>query len=596
MRFNDRLQIPANQTLVVKDIRILTHNFSEEPLPNYNHTDACLSILERAVAPLARSCRLIFSSNSTEAREGKEVCRSTSSGRFRDQLPPIVISRSNAPELASEEGESWINKTSVRKGCFVCKAEDDFTLRSKRDLEIVLTETPINMRLSDLRQMMLECSIPTVSFTSGQQLNIWGLAEGEYAHLEENCLEAAELELFRNRHGFTPNWEGTNEVSLLQSGNARGIRVTIDKMTLSLDDYYTFNINEFREEIAAFGEINIPPNQMLIIKDPLLLEVFDRYTNEAELGGFCSFVLNQLVLSLGKCVRYNELSYDFSKEEGFIRVFDSNGVGLQLVPDHLLLTGMYGLGRMMFNDGRMSLKMEPNQKLQIFDIASDELNELDELNGLNEQNRSEENTQNLRAALARFIMRRSPFAFLSWNITDFNMGELIVNTHLRAIALFSEDGFTITLAPSSPVQFIINTIVQMPLSVIQAVKEKAPSGILAVTIEVLWRCMEIAADTSPYYALFSETNQDRLRFLRDEHAEFRAAYLEIVNDANLSAQWNEILRKPEVFFMSIRSQQHPALKALLIEVSILYFAERLEPVFPVHLQEALKLMDEYGFK
>jgi hypothetical protein len=534
MQFNNRLQVPANQALIVKDIRLLTDNVSEKPLPIKTRGDYHLSILRRAVAPLARSCRVVLPT-------GEDV-------RARD---------------------------------FVSKTGDDFTLRPVRDLQIVLTETPINMRLSDLYRMMLVCSIPHVSFDSRQKLIIWGGPDNQCVDNPCPNIRAHVVNLFNNTYALSgikafATWSSL-DVTPVESGSAKGMQITGAALTIFLNDYYTFNAKEFQKRMAAIGEINIPPNQPLVIKDPFLLEAFDRFEKEPELGNRCSFVLNQLVLILGKCISYDDLMYEFIREEGAMILSHSDGFRLQLSPGPLLLTNLYHFGCRMIMEGRMSLTIAPNQPVCILGVNSDEL---------------VKSAEDLRRDWYLFTLRRSPSIFFNWHFLGPNQSAFITGPHLGRVTISSAEGFSITLKPTSCVELIIGILRRTPSPIIQDIKQMNSSALRAVLAKTLGHFTDTTIDISPYGDLFSNATQDKLRVLRDEDAEFRAACSEVVNNDNLVEQWMAILETPEDFIMPTKNELHAALKVLINKIKALALEEMEQTEFFVHLQEAIKFMED----
>jgi hypothetical protein len=523
MRFNDQLQIPGGQTLVVKDIRLLTHNFFEAPIPVHSEIDENLSILRRAVAPLGRSCRLVSPTNST-----------------------LMIDD------------------------FTCTATDDFALTPKSNVAVMLTTTPIHMRLSDLYRMMLASSIRTTTFVRGQEIHIWGQSHAEYDQLCQNFRLDTIYALFRRIGlvGAIPSMSGSGlQFKPVTWGNARGLQATADVMTVSLEEHYVFNARAFRQRMALIGEINVPPNQPLIIEDNVLAELFGMYHDLLENQLDPSFfVLDQMILTLGKRIRCSPpVQWSFNGKR--LEMIHPKGFRVDMVFEQITMS--WGrLGEMMLEDDLGSLKFQPNQQVLILNVPPDE-------------------------DLALFLHKRNP-VFYTWSISSSSIERGMVGK-TNCVLFSSDSGVTFNLEPASTEEFMFGVLRRTSLSTIQAVKEMDADGLILILFQALFYCTHTSVDTSPYFVLFSPSTQAKLRILRDQTPEFKKAFLSIMQDAQLKAQMLAILNgDPEKFKNLELDKLPPAIGILVKKIKELTFEELQKKEFFIHLQKTIQDMNKVG--
>jgi hypothetical protein len=167
-------------------------------------------------------------------------------------------------------------------------------------------------------------------------------------------------------------WLRLDDVTPVEFGPARGMQMTGTRMTIFLNDYYSFDIEELRERMAVVGEINVPPNQTLMIKDPLLLKFVAMYEEGAELGDLGLYVSDQFTLFLNRWIVPSGFTSQFFAEEGMLTLYHSDGFRLQLSPDSSAVTNLFDI-----------------------DVYFDELNKRNKLNELNAQKLVEEFTAHI---------------------------------------------------------------------------------------------------------------------------------------------------------------------------------------------------------
>ena len=456
--------------------------------------------------------------------------------------------------------------------------DPDLSLKFSERVKLEAKRERIYTWLTDFFHTMVAYGIPSVTFAPKQELTVLGLSEEECTLEQPPENTVLKVFEFNNPPGFNSRitfMKGDFKIAngwghYAGSSDQRTFTLSAPHgMTISLVDSFTFfSIRGFRNLLALKGEIKIPANQVLKIKDPLISRLLDLYKTKFE-GAVqpAVFFLSQMVLPLGKTINLSseaaEMNLDVDGDQ--LELKCEKEVSLKVVTGQLV-TDLKDLGECLIADHRSAITLQPDQVLLIYDL------DVKELEGWVNST----DITIVKPAVCRFLAKRHPVGF-TWSLgfnTTLAYHHAVVNNNeeqpLHALKLHSPHPITLSLQRAPGDWLVLNILNSSSPEVLQALQEGDTNAFIFILFKALfYYCCDdfrhFRTDELPEF--FKETTQAQIVNLLKEDASFANAIRLVVQNEELSSQLSTILKSTPDQFMDIDKQTLPGpLKELMIKL------------------------------
>jgi hypothetical protein len=529
----DELLVPANQSLEIKNISILTDQEdnpfeANEVLPQ-EISQLALYLLCKMALPLAKTVKI----------------------RFDD------------------------------RGQFDVHIDQNFSLSHSMGMTIKTQKDPICTRLGDLFKLMIAFSIPKIEFTPHQELNVLGITEAE-SQLEPT-VESTFLKFLDPRvpAGFqaTVQFKGQGNSANCQISNgwvtyggcAAQRSFTIRSLhgwalTLYESNNFLFSANGFYIRMKIKDEWKIPPNQVLRIEDESFAGLQEEYS-QAQFASrnFVEFALNKILLPLGKTIK----SIEHGKQGLYLK-WDTDFLELSS-PDGFTLKTVFGdlgttlteLGRLLIMNHISSLVLQPNQRLFIYGINEAQKTELEKCVESNDK-------ETIMTGLAGLLIPYNPIGFV-WNL-EWNNDLYVSSATWEKFGLAygfmisSSEGVKLKLNRVSGEWLALNLINHSSPALLESILDADEKAFIYILFKALfYYCCgdfrHFRSDELPEF--FKKTTQSKLVALKN-NADFTEALRLVIEDFKTQQQFAKILGSSPEELSQLNLEKLPApLKTLM---------------------------------